>query len=245
MPVSSTRKSTTPQGGSGAPDVLNAPLYALSDVARLLHVHVDTLRYWVRGGTYALKSGEVRRAEPIVGDGTPRLSFQDLAELSVVAHLWHLGFSLPHLREVAIEIVTTTGTPRPFLSHLLAGGGKEIAIEVELGRPLSMTSPGQRVLPLPVEAIFRRVIADVGGTVLAVRPFSRPDQPFEDPEVIEIDPRRRFGRPVTRPHGLDVAAIHDRYMWGETIEQLMEDLGAGKDEIEEAIRYHGRYLNAA
>jgi uncharacterized protein (DUF433 family) len=243
--VTSTRKSTTAGDGSGAPDVLNAPLYALADVARLLHVHVDTLRYWVRGGTYALESGEVRRAEPIVGDGTPRLSFQDLAELSVVAHLWHLGFSLPHLREVARQIMATTATPRPFLEHLLAGGGKEIAIEVELGRPLSMSSPGQRVLPLPVEAIFRRVVADRGGTIIAVRPFSRPDQPFEDPEVIEIDPRRRFGRPVTRPHGLDVAAIHDRYMWGETIEQLMEDLGAGQEEIQEAIRYHGRYLHAA
>lgn len=243
--MTNARNPTGGDGRAGALDVLNAPFYALSDVARLLHVHVDTLRYWVRGGTYALESGEVRRAEPIVGDGTPRLSFQDLAELSVVAHLWHLGFSLPHLREAARQITATTGTQRPFLSHLLAGGGKEIAIEIEPGRPLSMTSPGQRVLPLPVEAIFRRVVADLGGTIVAVRPFSRPDQPFEDPEVIEIDPRRRFGRPVTRPHGLDVAAIHDRHMWGETIEQLMEDLSAGKDEIEEAIRYHGRYLHAA
>lgn len=231
-------------GGDGG-DILSRPLYSSPDVAHLLHVHPDTLRYWVLGKTYPVAGGEERTAPPLVGDGSGLLSFQDLAELAVVAHLRHLGFRLSALRNVAEGIKAATGSPRPFLNQLLAGGGTEIALDVDKGKPISMTYPGQRVLPLPVDDIFQRIEVKPGNLVVRVRPFSRPEDPYHDPARIEIDPRRRFGRPITRPNGLDVAAIWDRRQWGETTDEPREDLDAEPEEIEEAIRYHERYLEAA
>jgi len=225
--------------------MLDRPLYSLPDVAHLLHVHPDTLRYWVRGKTYPAKGGGETTIPPLVGDGEGLLSFQDLAELAVVAHLRHLGFRLSALRETAADIEAATRMPRPFLTKLLAGGASELALDVDKGKPISMTYPGQRVLPLPVDDIFRRIEFDPDRLVVRVRPFSRPEDPLHDPIRIEIDPRRRFGRPITRPNGLDVAAIWDRCQWGETAEELTEDLRAEPEEIEEAIRYQRRYLEAA
>ncbi|MEM9455864.1 MAG: DUF433 domain-containing protein [Myxococcota bacterium] len=118
-------------------------------------------------------------------------------------------------------------------------------MEVDRDKPISMTYPGQRVLPLPVDDIFRRIEIEQGNVVVRVRPFSRPDDPYGDPERIELDPRRRFGRPITRPNGFDVAALWDRRRWGESTEELMEDLDAEREEIEEALLYHERYLDAA
>jgi uncharacterized protein (DUF433 family)/DNA-binding transcriptional MerR regulator len=234
--------------GGGGDDLLNEPLYASSDVAHLLHVHPDTLRYWVRGKTYPVAGGKTKTAEPLVGNGSGLLSFQDLAELAVVAHLRHLGFQVAALRHVAEGIKAATASSRPFLDQLhriLTGGATEIALEVERGAPISMTHPGQRLLPLPVDEVFKRLEVVRGSVVVRVRPFSRPEDPLRDPALIEIDPRRRFGRPITRPNGLDVAAIHDRRRWGESIDELMEDLHAGREEIEEALRYHELYLRAA
>lgn len=232
-------------GISDGGGILRQPLYTSSDVAHLLHVHPDTLRYWVLGKTYPVAAGGERTAPPIVGDGSGLLSFQDLAELSVVAHLRHLGFRLSALRNVAQGIRIATGNPRPFLHHLLAGGGTEIAVEVDRGKPISMTYPGQGVLPLPIDEIFRRIEVTHGKLVTRVLPFSRPKDPYHDPARIMIDPRRRFGRPVTRPNGLDVAAIWDRLSWGETPEELAKDLSAEPGEIEEARIYHEGYLSAA
>ena len=223
-------------------DLLNEPLYTVNDVARMLHVRPDTLRYWVCGKTVSLADGREQTYAPLVGDGSSLLSFQDLAELAVVAHLKHLGFILTSIRRAANHIQEATGRPRPFLNEILTGGGTEIALELERGKAVSMTHGGQTVLPLP-RLLDRLQISQ--NLVVRVFPFSRPEEPDTDPQLIEINPYRRFGRPITRPNGLDVAAIWDRFRWGETTEELMEDLGAGRQEIEEAIRYQQRYVTAA
>jgi len=66
-------------------------------------------------------------------------------------------------------------------------------------------------------------------------PFTR-KRDANEPRVIVIDPRRSFGRPVLVGTGIPTAIVAERYKAGETVDQLADDYGRARLEIEEAIR---------
>jgi uncharacterized protein (DUF433 family) len=53
---------------------------------------------------------------------------------------------------------------------------------------------------------------------------------------VVIDPRISFGRPVLAGSGIPTAVIADRYKAGESVDELADDYGRKRLEIEEAIR---------
>ena len=73
------------------------------------------------------------------------------------------------------------------------------------------------------------------GFALRLYPFTRKRQ-LEEPKVVVIDPFVSFGRPVLAGTGIPTAVIADRYKAGESIDQLADDYGRQRGEIEEAIR---------
>lgn len=57
--------------------------------------------------------------------------------------------------------------------------------------------------------------------------------------MIAIDPRHRFGKPVTSPSLIDIDGLVLRLCWGETFEDLADTLepDGGIPELEEGVRY--------
>jgi uncharacterized protein (DUF433 family) len=51
-----------------------------------------------------------------------------------------------------------------------------------------------------------------------------------------IDPRISFGRPVLAGTGIPTAVIAERYKAGESMDDLADDYGCQRFEIEEAVR---------
>src|SRR5437899_10277271 len=63
--------------------VLEVPLYSVFEASRYLQVPENTLRSWVAGRAYPLRSGGSRRSEPVIELADPkssRLSFNNLTE---------------------------------------------------------------------------------------------------------------------------------------------------------------------
>jgi uncharacterized protein (DUF433 family) len=71
--------------------------------------------------------------------------------------------------------------------------------------------------------------------VARLYPFTRKRTP-DEPKAIVIDPRISFGRPVLAGSGIPTAVIAERYKAGESVDELADDYGRKRLEIEEAIR---------
>lgn len=219
----------------------HANLYTLAEGARLLGVPASTLSRWARGW----RVGD-RSAQPLISsDG--ELSFQDFAELSVIASLKHLGYSLRRIRHAATVITQKRKVDRPFLEGVLVD---DLAKEIfwreydaeEDGRVWSASSDGQAII---TEAVRTKVIpprVDIDpetGEATQVRPYSRPNHPLTDPALVKLNPAVRWGRPITVSF-IDIEAIAVRFTWGESLDELTEDMrpGGGRLELEEGLRYH-------
>ena len=59
---------------------------------------------------------------------------------------------------------------------------------------------------------------------------------LREPKVVVIDPRISYGRPVLAGTGIPTAVVAERYKAGESIDELAEDYGRSRKEIEETIR---------
>jgi uncharacterized protein (DUF433 family) len=103
------------------------------------------------------------------------------------------------------------------------------------GRLLNVSQSGQLARREIVEAYLRRIEWDEAGVAARLYPFTRKRAP-DEPKVIVIDPRISFGRPVLAGTGISTAVIAERYKAGESIDQLADDYGRARLEIEEAIR---------
>ena len=57
-----------------------------------------------------------------------------------------------------------------------------------------------------------------------------------EPRLVVIDPLVSFGRPVLAGTGIPTAIIAERYKAGESIDELANDYGRQRYEIEESIR---------
>ena len=66
-------------------------------------------------------------------------------------------------------------------------------------------------------------------------PFTRKRQP-DEPKLIVIDPSVSFGRPTIIGTGVATAIVAERYKAGESVDELAEDYGCERKNIEEAVR---------
>ena len=84
--VGATKRRNLEQLYSG-PQVLEGPLYSVFEASRYLQIPENTLRSWVSGRSYPLRSGASRRSDSVIELADPansRLSFSNLTEAHVL-----------------------------------------------------------------------------------------------------------------------------------------------------------------
>ncbi len=210
--------------------------YTFAEVSRLLHVSVSSLRYWLYGRDH----GDGRQYGPLIGDGTPResgpISFEELAQLAVIASLKLHGVRVQNLRP-ALDYIRDSGlSDRPLFRDLLFDRDQqEIFIQQE-AMLISASKQGQGALrPVLQDSLDRLEVED--GVISGVRLFSRPHAPTTDPAAVAVRPRVRFGRPHTVAHNLETAVVYARFGAGESLSQIADDYEVPLDEVEEALRF--------
>jgi len=219
------------------------PAYGIPDAARYLQLPEATLRSWVLGRDYETERGK-RRFKPLIALPNAHarlLSFFNLAEAHVLS-----GFRrnhrvrLVHIRSALDYVAARFGSPHPLIDLRFETDGAKLFIR-ELGKLVDASAYGQVVMEEVLSHLERfereeRVVA-------RLYPFTR-SRSLPSPRCVLIDPRFSFGRPVLAQSHVATAVIAQRYRAGESVDELADDYGCQRLEIEEALRYELR-LEAA
>ena len=238
----------------GGPQVLDVPLYSVFEASRYLQIPENTLRSWVAGRAYPLRSGVSRRSEPVIELADPersRLSFNNLTEAHVLDALRRqYQVELPQIRRAVSYLREQFRTPHPLVHHQMLTDRKHVFCEATgLKDLINASKHGQLAMRDLFALHLQRVEWDKDGFVARLYPFTRsrrtPAEEASQPRVVTMDPRVEFGRPVLKLSAVPTAVIADRYKAGESIADLAEDYGEEPLNIEEAVRCELQTAKAA
>ena len=221
-PVGAKRR-TLEQLYSG-PQVLEVPVYSIFEASRYLRIPENTLRAWVAGRAYPLRSGTSRRSEPIIrlaDPGHSRLSFNNLTEAHVLDALrrqYHV--ELPQIRRAVCYLREQFRSVHPLVHHQMLTDGKDLFVEAAgLKDMINASRHGQLAMRDLIATHLQRVEWDKNGFIARLYPFTRSrrtsDEETAQPRVVTMDPRVEFGRPILKSSAVPTAVIADRYKAGE------------------------------
>lgn len=224
----------------GGKDPRDVPSYATWEAARYIRLPLRTVQNWSFGfGSYGGK--------PLIRVADPQkhlLSFWNVAELHVLGALrrYH-QISPTKLRRVIRYLEETFDSPHPLLTEKMLSDGISVFIDQTEGL-INATKGGQMAMRQLIEAHLQRIDQDVDGLAVRLFPFVRrspettssPTALMNEPKIISLDPRVRFGRPVIAGTSIPTAEIAERFRAGDSFAELAEDYGRPQKEIEEAIR---------
>jgi uncharacterized protein (DUF433 family) len=224
----------------GGDDPRDLPSYTTADAARYLRLPLRTVQNWAFGfGSYG--------GQPLVRVADPRnhlLSFWNIAELHVLGALRRYHQIPPmKLRRVIQYLERTLDTPHPLLTERMLTDGVSVFVE-QAQALVNASKDGQLAMRQLIEAHLQRIDQDVDGLAIRLFPFVRrsPETAstaamlLQEPRIISLDPRVRFGRPVIAGTSIPTAEIAERFRAGDTLAALAEEYGRPEAEIEEAIR---------
>lgn len=220
---------------------LTIPLFTTREAARYVGVPGSTMRNWVRGYDYPIKSGTAQ-AEPMVssvamsGQSKATITFIGLAEALVIQSFKRRGLSIQKVRaalnaierEVALEHALANKTVYVAGASILwdyahQAGDEDIAQLVEPGS-------GQFVFTEPVREYLQLIVYDANWWAAQIQ------LPAFQPTRVVVDMKRGFGRPILDKQRLPVDGILGRFAANEPINEIARDLELDPTEIENVIR---------
>ena len=222
----------------GGRDPRHLPMYTLPDAAHYTGVLKATLRTWVLGRSYPTEEG-AKFSPPIIQLPDERqvlLSFINLVECHVLAAIrkeHHV--TLPKVRTALDYVVEHYQTQHPLAYQVFQTNGVDLFVE-KFGQLINVNRSGQLAMRHLLEAHLKRIEHDPQGLALRLYPFLTRTHDDEAPKVIVIDPRISFGRAVLAGTSIPTAMLAERWKAGDSIEELAEDYGRDKRDIEKAIR---------
>jgi uncharacterized protein (DUF433 family) len=218
-------------------DPRELPAYSISESAHYLRIPRSTLRAWVAGQAYR-SNGDTRLFRSIIALPDRRaslLSFINLVEVHVLDALRREHeVPLQKVRKAILYLSQHLHSRHPLAEQRFETDGVDLFIR-HYGQLVNISQSGQLAMRKILEAYLRRVEWDDAGVVARLYPFTR-KRMVDEPKAIVIDPRISFGRPVLAGSGIPTAVIAERYKAGESVDELADDYGRKRLEIEEAIR---------
>ena len=213
------------------------PAYSLTEASRYLSIPPATLRSWVAGRRYPTGSGPkfFRPVIELPDDARAGLSFVNLVEAHVLdAIRRHHQVPLSKIRQSIDYLRKHFSSKHPLAEQRFETDGLDLFID-KFDQLINVTQSGQIALRELLKAHLHRVEHDSSGAAVKLYPFTR-KRDSREPKVVVIDPHISYGRPVLVGTGIPTAVVAERYKAGESIDELAEDYGRQRNEIEEAIR---------
>jgi len=211
--------------------------YSLAEAAHYLRIPAATVRSWVLGRHYPVRRGKAF-FPPVIQ--RPRanetlLSFVNLIEAHVLDAIRRQHEVPLHKVRTAIRYLERHfGSKHPLANQRIETDGCDLFVE-KLGSLINISQDGQLAMRQMMEAHLKRIEWNEAGLAVRLYPFTRKRE-LQEPRVVVIDPYRSFGRPVLVGTGIPTAIIAERYKAGESVDELAEDYGRQRLDIEEAIR---------
>jgi uncharacterized protein (DUF433 family) len=224
----------------GGRDPRDVPSYATLEAARYLRLPLRTVQNWSFGfGSYG--------GRPLIRVADPKrhlLSFWNVAELHVLGALRRYHQISPmKLRRVIRYLEESFDSCHPLLTEKMLTDGVSVFVE-QTEALIDATRGGQMAMRQLIEAHLQRIDQDVDGLAVRLFPFVRRTPEtlspatvlLNEPKIISLDPRVRFGRAVIAGTSIPTAEIAERFRAGDSFAELAEEYGRPQNEIEEAIR---------
>lgn len=203
-----------------------APLYTLTETARIIGVPPRTVQHWARGYSFKGIDGREIWSNALVtttraGSG-PVVPFVGLGEAYVLAAFREAGVPMQRIRPALLRLEEEFGLPQALSSQRLMTDGAEV-----LWRYRDVDADGEVIESLVVvrnrQAVFSEVVEKYLKTITY-----RDDRialirlPRYKPEVV-VDPHRNFGVPTLASRGIRVDDILNRLSAGEPASQVADD----------------------
>jgi len=218
-------------------DPREMPAYSIAEAAHYLTMPEATLRSWVLG------MGKFKRVIILPRKDSSLLSFFNLAEAHVLRFLrCRHSIRLPIIRRALEFVKREFGWERPLIQQKFKTDGAALFVE-HLGKLVDASAEGQIVMREVLDAHLQRLEWE-NEIVARLYPFTR-ENGMAAPMSVFIDPRFSFGRPILRESRVATAVIAERYKAGDSIDDLAQDYGCTRLEIEEGVRCELRIQAAA
>ncbi|HWQ69947.1 MAG TPA: DUF433 domain-containing protein [Patescibacteria group bacterium] len=218
-------------------DPRELPAYGVVEAAHYLQIPLATIRSWVVGRYYPTQSGK-RFFKPIIvlPDKTrPLLSFMNLVEAHILDAIRRQHEVQLQKVRVALEYLNLKfPSKHPLADQKFETDGLDLFVE-KYGELINISQEGQLAVRKLIQAYLSRIERDARGIPISLYPFTR-RRALDEPKAIVIDPYVSFGRPVLVGTGIATAIVAERYKAGESMDDLADDYGRRRSEIEEAIR---------
>lgn len=222
-------------------DLLERPVYGMSQVDRLLGLRGGTAVRWIDG--YRRQG---RAYPPVVraeSTGSPLVTWGEFVETRLLAEFRSSGVPIIHLRD-AVQRLREQFSVRYPLAHVRPWVlGRELVAEVQDAVGLApelrlvVLRTGQYLLTPPAEAFFKAVTWDESsGNAAAFAPDAT------NPRVT-ISPLVAFGEPAVQAVKTEVLAEEHRA--GTSAAELAEAFGLELASVEDALRYETHLAGAA
>jgi uncharacterized protein (DUF433 family) len=218
-------------------DSRHIPIYSIQDTARYLRIPASTIRSWTIGHHYPVKSGsklfppliEISRSKPYL------LSFTNLVEIHVLRAIrQHHQIQLSKVRTALDFIDEKLKVAHPLATQKFSTDGIDLFIEY-YGALIQASQTERHQLELAINTHIKRIEADDQGLAIKLYPFTR-SREENNPRIVVVDPRIAFGRLTIDGTGITTSILKERYLAGDSIDELAGDYECNKLWIEEAIR---------
>lgn len=218
-------------------DAREMPAYGVTEAAHYLRIPLATLRSWVCGRHYPTEGG-MKLFAPVIDlpdPNFPSLSFVNLVEAHILDAIRRQhNIPLPKVRIALDYVKKHFGLAHPLADQKFESDGVSLIVS-RFGELIAVSDAGQLAMKEMLAAHLRRVGWDTTGIAIQLFPFTRKRQP-DEPKLIVIDPTISFGRPSIMGTGIATAIVAERYKAGESVDELAEDYGCERNNIEEAVR---------
>jgi len=212
-----------------ANDIMETPIYGLSEAAQYLRVPLNTLRYWVQGGGSVPALVKLARSEP------SRLSFTNLLECHMLSSMRAMyNVKIPRVRKALLNLAKYVQHKHPLVEQAFQTDRRDLFIE-HLGNVVNLSKDQQILIPGVMEFYLERIERDPKG-LFRFYPFVM-ERTQNEPRLILINPAVGFGKPVISGTGISTAVVASRFNARESIDDLASEYRVEPQQIEEAIRW--------
>ena len=223
-------------------DVFSLPNYGPIEAAAFLHVPYDTLHYWIS-----------KESGPLITPANKNpllLSFKNVIECYVLDLLRRIhGISMPRVR-FSVETIKALQQAKhlmrsdsPLADHDLRVDRRHLYVYDLHGKIVDLTVGGQVEWPELIEKYLQRVVRDRGGVAQKFYPLLRKHDSLADvtnePQLVSMDPRLAFGKPVIVGTGISTEVIAGRLTAGDEEKELAHEYGRTIEEIRAAAEFEG------
>lgn len=218
------------------------PAYRAAEAAAILSLPPATVKTWAFGQRYTSQNGIERKYQPLIAaaDSKNRLvSFTNLCELHVLAAIRRVHrIDMPKVRRSLRYVSDQLGVSRALVAQDFLTNG--IDLFVQKAGLINVSREGQTALRGELEAGLLRIDRDAKGGPIRLFPYTRQSADAEQPRSVALDPRVAFGRPVLLKAGVTTQVINDRFLAGDSFDEMAEDFHVSAADIAEAVRFEHR-----